>query len=111
MLGNFLLKLARKVLDQVLGDIAKQITRVATEAIDPVSSYVSQVQGGAWVSRDADRFANEVNTVVLPALRQINQTTTNFSHGIRKAEEIVVAADGQAKAMVSELNGMFGNVF
>ncbi len=58
---SILLKLARQVVESVMGQLMQQFNVVQEQAMSPMKAMVDQVVGGVWVGDGADAFVEEVS--------------------------------------------------
>lgn len=108
---DFLLKIARSVLNEVMSEITRQITRIQNEVMQEAQNYVREIIGGAWVAPDADRLVNEINTVIIPGLNRVTNATSRTLQGTQSAVDTIVAADTRVSQMVSDLNNTFSKIY
>lgn len=109
-LTDFLLKLAIKVLGQVLSEVTKQINRVQNEVISEMQRWVTQGFDDIWRGEDADQFKEKVMKLMIPDLDKVVNVVTNTHNGLQEAAEIVVKADQSAYQMVSDLAGLYAKI-
>jgi uncharacterized protein YukE len=110
-LMSVLIKIARRVVEQVQSDLMKQIQRVESEAKQPIRAMVEQVVGGMWIGKGADAFVEEVSSILVPGINVGQQQMETMNTNIGTALDIMDQADSQVNQLVNGLADMFGGVF
>lgn len=108
---KFLIKLARRILDQVLQVIQQQINRLQQEVMEEITNIIRSQLTDMWQGEDADEFAQRVEGQVLPVLDSLIGVVTHSHSGLQQAADIITRADQAASQMVSELNNQFANIY
>jgi uncharacterized protein YukE len=83
---------------QVVGNIMQQI-----------QSYVPKVQQ-AWTGQDADKFAEDVATILIPAIMALIAAIAGVNTNLNQATSFVDQADQQCTSMVGQLGDLFGGI-
>jgi WXG100 family type VII secretion target len=109
-LKSFLLKIARRILEQVLSVINQQINIVQQQVLDYLMNFINQTDQ-IWRGDDADVFVAEFKGQIAPALQQLVGATTNTHNGIRQAADCIDAADQKVRNMVDDLVNDFTAIF
>lgn len=107
---SFLLKLARKILQQVLDSWMQQINIVQQQVLEEITSILGNHEN-IWRGEDADQFQEIVNKQVMTAVQQVLGISTQTHQGITQAAEIISQADAQAAQLVGELKGVFSRIY
>lgn len=108
---DFLLRLARKIVQEVLDELARQINVLQQQVRQPIESYIRMVVNGAWRGPDADKFINELTNLFIPTLERTTTTVTAISTGVQTAVEVIDRADKAAADMVADLDSQFSKVY
>ena len=108
---GFILKLVYSAVNSVMGMIRKLLNQVTQEITSPLRAMVQQVTGGVWKGDGADRFVNEMNSMVIPSLLSIVGINTSFIGALQRSTEIFQQADKMATSKANELVDIFGNIF
>lgn len=108
---SFLIKLARRILDQVLQVIQQQINRLQQEIMEEMTNIIRSQLTDMWKGEDADEFAERVERQVFPVLESLIGVVTQSHAGLQQAADIITRADSQATQMVAELNSQFANIY
>lgn len=103
--------IAQAVLDQVVGQIARQINIIEDQVESPIRSLMQPILAGAWVGDGADAFVDEVESRVFPQIAAIIGAATGFGGNIQQAVDMMTNADNQAKSIVNSLTDVFGGIF
>lgn len=105
-----LMKIAKGVVNQVLGQLGQQMTVLQDLVQSPIQAMVNEVVGGIWVGQGANAFVEECSTLFIPGAEQIHGSINVISGGINSALDIMDAADSKAQSIVDDLAGAFGSI-
>lgn len=105
-----LMKIARRVLEQVQDTIQQQINIIQQQVLEYLVNYVNQTDS-MWRGDDADVFVSEFNGKIAPVLRQLVGATTNMSKGIQDATDRIDAADQRICSQVDDLVNDFSAIY
>jgi len=108
---GFILKLVYSGVSGVMGSIRRLLNQITQEVTSPLRAMVQQVTGGIWKGDGADRFVNEMNTLVIPALLTVVGINTSFIGALQKSVDAFQTADKMATSKANELVDIFGNIF
>ncbi len=108
---GFVLKLVYSAVNGVMGSIRKLLNQITQEITSPLRAMVQQVTGGVWKGDGADRFVNEMNSMIIPALLSVVGINTSFAGALQKAMDTYRNADKMATSKANELVDIFGNIF
>jgi uncharacterized protein YukE len=106
-----LLKLAFKILQQVISEIIKQIAKVQVDVLDEMKKFVMQGFDDIWRGEDADQFKEKVLKSAVPLAEYLVGITTNTSNGLNNAAQVITRADQKVNQMVSDLNSTFSKIY
>lgn len=95
-----LMRMARAILDNVLGQLLQQFNVIQEQALSPLRMIVQQVQGGVWRGAGADAFVNELSTLMIPGVGQVGDQVTTFSNNLQFARDVIDRADEAAERLV-----------
>lgn len=109
-LMRILLRIARAVLQSVIGQITQQLNVVENQVQARLKSYVQEVLGGVWTGQGADRFVETVNSDVMNMLNGITEQVTNTRNSITQALDIMDQADQQVRSLVENLIDVFQSI-
>ncbi len=108
---SFILKLVYSAVNGVMGMINKLLNQITQEITSPLRVMIRNVTGGIWKGDGAERFVNEMNSLVIPGLLSLVGINTSFLGALRKSTEIFQSADKMATSKANELVDIFGNIF
>jgi uncharacterized protein YukE len=108
---SVLLRFARQVVQNVLGQLTQQFNIVQEQAFSPMQAMVQQVTDGVWVGKGADAFVEEVSSIMMPGVGKIGDGINVFSKNIQNAIDVMDRADEQVSGFVNSLGDIFGGIF
>ena len=108
---GFILKLVYSAVNGVMGMINKLLNQITQEITSPLRVMIRNVTGGIWKGDGADRFVNEMNSMVIPGLLSLVGINTSFLGALKKSTEIFQSADKMATSKAKEMEDVFGNIF
>jgi uncharacterized protein YukE len=111
MIKRILLKIARAILNEVLGQIAQQINVLDDMVRAPIQAMVGEVTSGVWTGRGAEAFVQECTNMFIPETQGIVQSCNTMATSINRAADIMDNADKQARGMVDSLAGVFQGIY
>jgi hypothetical protein len=97
---DFLVRMARAVVDSVLAQLLQQKNIVLDMVMRPMEAMVQQVLGGIWIGKGADAFVQEVRSIMVPGVRTIDTNIGTFSRNIQFARERIDRADSDVTRLV-----------
>ncbi len=104
---NPLVKIAKSVVKNVMGQLTQQENLVQTAVRAPIMAMISEVTSGMWVGDGADAFVEQCTNMFVPSADNISSSIKMMSSGIGKALDIMEAADKKATGMIGELHNVF----
>lgn len=110
-LKKLLLRVARAVLNEVLGQIGQQMSVIQDTVRAPIQAMIGQVTSGIWVGRGADAFVRECSTLFIPGSDRLVEHCNTMVTSINRAADIMEQADKQARGKVDGLAGMFQSIY
>ena len=112
MVKQFLLRLARSMVQNALSQLTQQFNVVEQQAHRPMQMMVQQVVGGVWVGRGADAFVQEVSSLAMPKVNQISQRISTTQRNIQFACDCIDRADELVRSnKVNPLSDLFGAIY
>jgi uncharacterized protein YukE len=108
---SVLLRFARQVVQNVLGQLTQQFNVVQEQAFSPMQAMVQQVTDGVWIGKGADAFVEEVSSIMMPGVGKIGDGINVFSKNIQNAIDVMDRADEQVSGFVNSLGDIFGGIF
>lgn len=106
--GSALKMLQGPVMD-VIGRVTQQIN-VLGDAQSQLSGFASGIPG-VWIGEDAEAFAEEVQSRVIPEIMALIAAIGGLPGGLNNAVNVVTQTDSQAKGAVGALGDLFGSIF
>jgi len=100
MIAEALLRFARGVVENVLSQLMQQKNLVLDMALKPMDAMIQQVVGGIWIGKGADRFVEEVRSIMIPGVKGIDTTIGTMSRNIQFARERIERADEDVSRLV-----------
>ena len=108
---SVLLRFARQVVQNVLGQLTQQFNIIQEQAFSPMQAMVQQVTDGVWIGKGADAFVEEVSSIMMPGVGKIGDGINIFSKNIQNAMDVMDRADEQVSGFVNSLGDIFGGIF
>jgi len=96
-----LLRLAKKVLEQVLSGLTQQFNVVQQQALAPMRAMIQAVTGGIWIGRGADAFVEEVSRLMIPGVGKVGDNITKLRKDLTNARDVMDKADSEVKNLVT----------
>jgi uncharacterized protein YukE len=110
-MNQFLLRLARAVLNTVLTQLMQQFNVVQDQALSPMRMMVQQVTGGVWRGQGANAFVDEVSSLMIPGVGVVGNNITTIGNNIRYAVDVMDRADQQVNTLVNSLGDVFSGIY
>lgn len=111
MIKKFLIRMARAVLEGVLQGLIQQFNVVEEQAMNPMRQMIQAVTGGIWVGKGADAFVEEVSSLMIPGVTQVNDQITYVHTNLGRARDILDAADAQVRTKAAGLGDIFKSIY
>lgn len=108
---NLLFRMARAIVQGVLGQLTQQLNIVQQLALAPMRQIVQQVTGGVWIGDGANAFVQEVNSLMIPGVGKVGEQIGFFSKSLSRAVDVMDQADSKVKGIAQNLGGIFGGIF
>lgn len=99
-MSNFLMRLAKQVVEGVLAQLTQQLNVVQNLALAPIRAIVQQIVGGVWRGDGANAFVEEVSSLVIPGVGRVAETITGLNTNIRFAQGVMEHADQQVNRLI-----------
>lgn len=106
-----LLRIARSVVLNVVRTVTSQVNMVQEAVASPIRAMVQQVIGGAWRGEGAERFADEMTSLIIPQLSDLTRSFTNTSSSINKALNTMNRADKASARIANGLSDVFKGIY
>jgi len=110
-LTSFLLKLARKILEQVLESWTQQCVNVIQQQVLEEIMGIIGNRENIWRGEDAEQFQEVLQKQIVSSVQDIIGVSTRTCDGLRQAAEVITQADTQAAQLVSDLKGTFARIY
>jgi uncharacterized protein YukE len=108
MIGKFLMRFARKVVEGVLSQLTQLLSMVQEMAMAPMRLMIQQVTGGVWRGNGANAFVQEVSSLMIPGVGKVATTITGLSNNLKHAQSVIDRADEEVNKIVkSKLTDTF----
>jgi uncharacterized protein YukE len=102
------LQFLRGEVDNVMSGVGQQ-QQLTSQVLDQLKSYVPKVQS-AWIGGDADAFANDVATILVPAMMDLIAAIGGVNTNLSSATNIIDQADQKCLGMANQLGDVFGGI-
>jgi len=111
---SVLLHLARRMLNDALAEITTHINSIQQKVTQELENYLKQVIDGCWRGEDAEQFKSEIQSFVLPRLKEIADgggIIPRMHTGIENAAQVIERADQRMSQLVGNLNETFSKIY
>ena len=108
---KLLLRVARSVLNEVLGQVNAQMSILQDAVRAPIQAMIGQVTSGMWIGRGAEAFVAECTNLFIPGSDRLIEHCTTMTVSINRAADTMEQADRQARGLVEGLAGIFQNIY
>jgi len=95
-----LMRLAMKVLENVLQQLMQQFNTVQELALAPMRAMIQEVTGGVWRGKGADAFVEEVSSLMIPGVGKVAENIQTFSGNLQFARDVIDRADEEVDRLV-----------
>lgn len=109
MVLGILLKFARMAVEGVLNQITQQINVIQDQVLQVIMNQLNPLRD-AWKGQGANRFFEEMESQVVPNIRQMMSYGGDYAGNIRKAMDIIEQADQRATGIINGILDEF-NIF
>ncbi len=106
-----LIRMARAILQRVLGELAQVLNVVRDQALAPMRAMVQQVTGGIWIGEGANAFVEEVSSLMIPGVGKVMDQVSTMSTNLQRARDIIDQADQNVQGKAHSLGDLFGNIY
>jgi uncharacterized protein YukE len=110
-IARALLRLARRIVEQVTAQLMQQINIVEDQVNREINNYIQRIVGGAWQGDDAERFVDELSSLVLPDVSEILNAVTETNTCINSAVTALNEADQRVTNLVGDLAERFRQIY
>jgi WXG100 family type VII secretion target len=102
------LQFLRGEVENVSAGVSQQ-QQISSQVLDQLKSYVPKVQS-AWIGGDADKFAEDVASILVPAMMDLIAAIGGVNTNLSSATSIVDQADQKCQGMANQLGDLFGGI-
>jgi uncharacterized protein YukE len=102
------LQFLRGEVENVTAGVGQQ-QQLTGQVLDQIKSFVPKVQG-SWLGGDADKFAEDVASILVPAMMDLIAAIGGVSTNLSQATSIVDQADTKCSGMANQLGDLFGGI-
>lgn len=102
------LQFLRGEVDNVVAGVGQQ-QQITSQVLDQLKSYVPKVQS-AWIGGDADAFAEDVATILVPAMLELIAAIGGVNVNLNQATSIVDQADQKCQGLANQLGDLFSQI-
>jgi hypothetical protein len=106
-----LLRFARQVVSNITSQLTQQFQIVEQMAMAPVRGIISQVSGGAWKGDGADKFVQELSTMMIPGIGRVGSQIQRLNSNLQRAVNVMDQADSQVSSLAKGLGDLFAGIF
>jgi uncharacterized protein YukE len=106
-----LIRMAFQVVSNVLSQLTQMNNLVEQGAMAPVKAIIGQVTGGSWKGDGADKFVQELSTMMVPGIGRVGSQITRLSGNLNRAVNVMNQADQQVNSLAKGLGDLFGGIF
>jgi uncharacterized protein YukE len=106
--AKFLMRLARRVLQDVLSKLEAQ-RKAIEDQIESITSFFSILES-AWEGEDCEAFINEVKTDMIPEITALVGAVVGICSSIQSSVDIMDQADNKAASAVDNIRDAFSKV-
>lgn len=107
MIMNLILSFVRSQVDNLLGQATKEIDRLGDEVAGGLRNALNPLQNGMWTGQGAEKFYEEMTSVVFPEIASIATGGIDFIGAFQSAAGIIEQADQSIAGMVNSVVDMF----
>lgn len=112
MIKKFLMKLARAVLQQVINQVNQIIQETLDSVLNPVEAIMQEIGGGdTWRGDGANAFVDEVQSILIPDVNQLMQSSVRGISSMNTAEQIMTDAENECTTIVDGLVDEFQAIY
>jgi hypothetical protein len=103
MIVGLLLSFVRSQVDNLLQNATKEVDRLQDEVLSGLRNALNPLRNGAWTGQGAEKFYDEMESVVFPEIMSIMTGGISFVGAFQNAANIIEQAD-------QAISGMIGGV-
>jgi translation initiation factor 2B subunit (eIF-2B alpha/beta/delta family) len=106
-----LIRLARRVVQQMQQKLNEQMRRLEDEVKHPIRAIVEQVTAGVWIGKGADAFVDEVTSLLIPGLDISHQRLDRCHNNIDRSVDIMDRADENVRRLAEAMADQFAKIY
>lgn len=107
MFGNLILSFIRSQSDNLLNQATREITKLSDEVTGGIRNALNPLQGGMWTGQGANKFFEEMTSVVFPEIASIATGGFDFIGAFQNAANIIQQADEAISGLVNSVVDTF----
>ncbi|MBK8135163.1 MAG: hypothetical protein IPK52_04895 [Chloroflexi bacterium] len=107
MIMNLIMSFIRSQVDNLLGQATKEIDRLGDEVAGGLRNALNPLQNGMWTGQGAEKFYEEMTSVVFPEIAAIATGGIDFIGAFPGAANIIEQADEAISGIVNSVVDMF----
>jgi len=107
MIMNLIMSFVRSQVDNLLGQATKEIDRLGDEVAGGLRNALNPLQNGMWTGQGAEKFYEEMTSVVFPEIAAIATGGIDFIGAFGQAANIIEQADEAISGIVNSVVDMF----
>ena len=92
-------------------DDHQAVEPVEQAAMAPLRAIIGQVTGGVWKGDGADKFVQELSTMMIPGVGRVSAQITRLNANLQRAIQVMDQADAQVSSFAKGLGDTFGGIF
>jgi hypothetical protein len=95
----------------IISSILNQFNFIQDAVTAPLRAFVNQVMAGMWKGNGAQKFVDEMTSLVIPMIASILTGTQNYANAIKKSQDHMMQGFQQAASIAQSLFDPFSNIF
>lgn len=107
MIVNLILSFVKSQTQGLLNQATKEIDRLGDEVTGGLKNALNPLQGGMWTGQGANKFFEEMTSVVFPEIAAIATGGIDFIGAFNGAANIIEQADEAISGIVNSVVDMF----
>ncbi len=107
MIVNLILSFVKSQTQGLLGQATKEVDRLGDEVTGGLKNALNPLQGGMWTGQGANKFFEEMTSVVFPEIASIATGGIDFIGAFNGAANIIEQADEAISGIVNSVVDMF----
>lgn len=101
MIKKLLMKIARSILQQVMNQINQIVQETLDSVLNPVEAIMQEIGGGdTWRGEGANAFMDEVQSILIPDVNSLMESSLKGINSIATAEQIMTQAENEVNGLI-----------